>query len=367
MKKRVLEILGGLGIGGNEIFVMNLYRTIDKSKFEISFLIFGDDNTEFIEEIRKNGDQVLICPNENTKTFILRMKYVYKILKTHCYDVVHCHSCSFKGLLVGTIPARFARVHKVISHSHNSGTPKHTVIDDVIRYSLKKVLCMSIDYGLACSDVAGESKYTKKFINTDKYHIIRNAIDIEKYKFNSQNRKIIRDKYNFQNQIVIGNIGRLSIQKNQEFLIRIFSYINNINKNTRLLIVGDGDLLDKLKKISTELALSDKIIFAGSVLNPEMYYSAMDVFVMTSLFEGLPFTAVEAQVNGLRCAFSDSITQMVNISKENEFLSLNDEVEKWGKIILNLATSRCNIVSCNYVCDNYNLENEVKKIEKIYL
>lgn len=225
----------------------------------------------------------------------------------------------------------------------------------------------TVNYGLACSDLAGESKYTKKFIHSSQYGLIHNAIEVDKYRFNTEKREKIRTSIGLiENDILIGNIGRLAEQKNQKFLISLLRKINDKYPNIYLIIVGGGDLEKNLKRQAKDLNIEKNIIFTGSVNNAMDYYSAMDVFVMPSLYEGLPFTAVEAQVNGLKCVMADTITKMVNISGDVSFLSLRQKKEDWIDTILENSRSRSSKQNNQIVCKKYDLNNEVKRLESYY-
>lgn len=363
-KVKVLIIVGSLGIGGNEIFVMNILRSIDYKKFLIDLLIFDGKRLDFYNEVIGYGCKVYIC--DKTNSTIERMFWVLKFIKNNNqYDTVHVNSCSFKGLLCGTIPAKIVGIKKVIAHSHNSGEPKGNVLDKTLRIFLKILLEYSISLGLSCSDLAGESKYRKKFIASNRYHIVHNAIEVEKYEYNSVFREKIRKHYNIEDRIVIGNVGRLAHQKNQEFLIKIMPYLLCKNDKYFLLIIGGGELEEKLKKLALELEIENNVLFTGSINNVNQYYSAMDVFAMPSLFEGFPFTVIEAQVNGLKCVLSDDITHMANISGDVIFLPLNNE-KKWYETLTLYSQSRSDKEKTKSVIDSYDLNQNIKLIEEYY-
>ena len=313
---KILQSVSSLGVGGNELFVMNLFREIDKSKFQVDFLIY-DDRLDFEEEVKQSGSKVYMCPNvQGNKIVCLlkQMKYVYKLLKENHYDVIHCNGCSFVNILRAAIPAKFIKNTKVISHAHSVGKVDKNTFDEIIRTILKVVLSKVVDVGFACSDLAGQSKYTKKFLASDRYKIINNAIEIEKYSFNEKNRNEVRQRWGLENKIVFGNVGRLAKEKNQAFLLEILKSLLENNQDVALLIIGGGVLEAELKEKAKKLGVENAVVFTGAVNDTEKYYSAMDVYVMTSFYEGLPFTVIEAQVNGLKCVLSDVITKMANVS-----------------------------------------------------
>lgn len=367
-KIRVLQSMGSLGLGGTEMFVMNFFRHINKDKFQVDFLVY-DSRDDFREEVLDSGSKIYLCPyrkGRKIKRFYQNMKYVHQILSQNQYDIIHCHSCSFLGILCGVLPAKRSKEIKIISHSHSAGSGETKGLKKGIQHFLKFLICNSVDLGFACSDLAGNSKYTRNFIEGNKFVILHNAIDIERYRFNDKNRLEIRKEYNWLNHFVIGNVGRLSEEKNQKRLIYIFSYIYQHRPDARLLIVGGGELEKDLQNQVKIMGLDKAVIFTGSVRDVERYYSSMDVFVMTSHFEGLPFTAIEAQVNGLKCVFSDCITKMVDITGEADFLSLTESDKSWAESILRLSGERCHETVLGRVCQDYDLEKECKKLEKYY-
>lgn len=368
-KIKVLQSVNSLGVGGNVIFVMNFFRKIDKEKFQIDFLIYDDSKMDYYDEVKSAGSNVFIVKRKyKNRLFNLfsQMWQVRRILKKENYDIIHCHSCSFFGIFKGAIPGYFNSKVKVISHSHNPGMPKNTLLDNIVRGISKKFLSHIVDMGFSCSDYAGESKYTDKFMKSDRYKIIHNAIHVENYVYNNSFREIIRNSYNIGDRVLIGNVGRLANQKNQSFLLDIFAKIKQINKDTMLIIIGGGELEKQLKNKAVNLGVIDSVIFTGSVNDANKYYSAMDVFVMPSLYEGLPFTAIEAQVNGLKCVISDKVTKMTDASGETIFISLDDSMDKWSDIVLKSAESRISSEKVSDVIANYNICIEAKRMEELY-
>lgn len=370
MKKiKVLQAVNSLGIGGTTLFAMKFFRNIDKEKFQVDFLIY-EDQMDFYTEISESGSKVFKAfSNKKNKLacFIEQMKYTKKIIDENNYDIIHCHGCSFFWILRSAIPAKLNGNIKIISHAHSIGTPKETKFDNLIRNFLRRLTSNIVDMGFSCSDTTGKSKYTNKFIDSDKYHIIRNAVDIDKYAYNKHDRNYIRNKFNIENKLVIGNVGRLSPEKNQTFLLDILCSVLKKNNNAVLMIIGGGELKKELKEKAETLGIFENVIFTGSINNVSEFYSAMDVFVMPSIYEGLPFTAIEAQVNGLKCVFSDCISRMTDASGKNEFLSLSCSSEKWADIIISMSENRLDKETIDKVCKNYDIKNETKRMENYYI
>lgn len=270
------------------------------------------------------------------------------------------------GIFRGVIAAYHINNIKIISHSHNSGIQKNNFVDNLLRNLLKKFLCSVVDLGFACSDIAAESKYTAAFMKTSKFAIINNSIDIDKFLFNKDIREKMRSKFEIKDEIVIGNIGRLEEQKNQIFLLRIFAEIKKRNISAKLIIIGDGCLYNDLKEYTVKNKIENDVIFTGKVLDSNNYYQMMDVFVLTSIYEGFPFVMVEAQANGLPAVVSNTISKTVNISGDVEFICLDKNEKEWADVILEKKRKYYENDVYKHICREYDLKYKVKSLEKYY-
>ena len=125
-----------------------------------------------------------------------------------------------------------------------------------------------------------------------------------------------------EDTFVLGHIGRFTVPKNHQFLMELFAEYHEENPNSKLLLVGDGELFETVQQQCTQLGISDSVIMVGSKTNTEDYYQVMDVFVFPSLWEGLPVSVVEAQANGLHCLLSDVITHDVDLTDQVKYLAL---------------------------------------------
>ena len=136
-----------------------------------------------------------------------------------------------------------------------------------------------------------------------------------------------------EDTFVLGHIGRITAPKNHKFLVELFGEYHQKNPNSKLLLVGDGVLLEKVKQQVDQLGVNDAVIIVGSKTNTEDYYQVMDVFVFPSLWEGLPVSVVEAQANGLPCLISDVITHDIDVTNQVKYIRLNEK-KIWLKEII---------------------------------
>ena len=284
----------------------------------------------------------------------------YNIIKKNKIDVVHCHmtlmNCIplFCAKMIGT-PIR-------ICHSHNCDVRKKNIIIKFVEGILKKICIRNATVLVACGKDAGQYMYNKK-----KYIILNNALVLEKFKFDRLKRQEIRKMYNISEEdILIGHIGRFTEQKNHKFIIEVFNKLNKTNPKYKLALLGEGKLKSQVEESVANYKLD--VIFTGCVNNVSDYYSAFDIFVLPSLWEGLPVVGVEAQASGLICLFSKNIDENVEIDKE-KVLFLDNEIQEWENKIIKLKDEIYNRATNEemFKIKNLNIKEEFKKLEDIYL
>ena len=322
---RVLHVLGALNIGGAEMMVMNLYRNIDREKIQFDFVIHTTAQGDFTNEILKLGGKIYSCPRYIGRNHIQYCKWWNNFLEEHReYKIIHGHVRSTASLYMAIAKKKGC---VTISHSHSTsnGEGISALAKNAMQYPIRHVA----DYLFACSDEAGEWLFGRKAIIRNNYRVIPNAIDMKRFAFNEQKRSEIREQLGIKKEdFVIGHVGRFTEPKNHIFLIDIFQRVKQKRQNTKLLLVGDGELKGKMKLETERLGVSDSVIFAGKKTDTEDYYQVMDAFAFPSLWEGLGIVVLEAQANGLGCIVSDGVPDKVKISESVQFLPL-EEPEKW--------------------------------------
>ncbi len=363
---KVAQIIGKGSDGGVESFLMNYYKNIDRSKIQFHFYIQNVSKLINPNKIEQMGGKVFIIPKYFH--FIKYIKFLkHNFLKEH-YDIVHANlnSLSFIPLYA----AKKAGVNVRIAHSHSTTSVKEG-INYFIKLLLRPFSKMFATHYFACSEDAGKWLFGKKTFYDGRITIISDAIEIKKFEFNQNVRQEVRNDLNFNNDnFIIGHVGRFVKQKNHEFLIDIFKDIKNINKNAKLLLVGEGPLekkiLDKVKKIG----LVDDVIFVGNHKHVERFYQAMDIFVFPSLYEGLGMCLVEAQCAGLTCVASTNIPKDVVITNRIKFISLKEKSNIWAKKIISMKWYSINYDRKDvYYIDkhDYDIITQAKLLYKIYL
>lgn len=337
-KIRVLEALGEpFSYGGQEAFIMNVLGHMDRSEIEADILTpYYCDNPHGENRIRSWGGRVYVL-NCDFKPGHLRKSAeepIRKFLSEHSYDVIHIHSGSNSMLEMYARLAYKAGIPHIIVHSHCTGKAglKHAAVKLLTSFSLRKY---PDDY-CACSQEAAEWRFPHD-ICRQSVRILNNGIDLDCFSFNESIRKEMRNKLGLDDDTtVIINVGRLTYQKNQSFLLDIMHMIRAGNRDDqtkyKLLLVGDGEDRDMLIHKAEELGISNDVIFTGAVPDPQNYMQAADVAAMPSRYEGLAIAVVEAQASGLDVIAADVIPKLAAPTESVRFISTEDQ-EAWVKAL----------------------------------
>ena len=358
---RVLHVLGGLDRGGAEAMVMNLYRTIDRTQVQFDFIIHTEKKQAYYDEIIALGGKIYHFPAFNGLNYFKMMNLWKLFFKDHPeYKILHSHVRSYASLY---LPIAKNAGLKTIIHSHNTSSGKG--LKAVVKFCLQRGLRKNVDYYFACSDVAGKWLFGEEITKQSNYHVLNNAIDVEKYTYSEMSRKKIRDEFNLKNELVVGHVGRFHPQKNHSFLVDIFAEIHKKRPDSVLMLVGTGDLMDSVKEKAAELKLDDSVIFTGSRADVNELLSAFDVFVFPSLFEGLPVTLVEVQAAGLPCFSSDTVTKEVDFDRKINYISLDKDAAYWADEIINGKPERLDHTEAIRKA-GYDIQYTVKELTSFY-
>lgn len=334
-------------VGGIERIINDLSCNIKNYKIDI------------LSFVNKSGDRkVISLLNNNYRNFAIRnifcLKKLRKYLKNNKYDIIHIHCYNSFGLIYAYIARKY--VKKIIVHGHNSGIDKDKFkIKKIINLLIKNLFSKKEYIYIACTNDISKFCFKNKFVN-----IIPNAVDYSKFYFNKQDRLKYRKLFNIDdNDIVIGHIGRFEEQKNHEFLIEIFKKICEINDNYKLILIGEGTLLENIKNKVLEYNLLDKVIFLNNRYDINNLINMFDIYVFPSLYEGFPLTVLESQINGCLVIVSNRVSKNLKISNKLVFLPLENK-DIWIKEITGKRNKK---VVLNNKLD---LKNYVEKINEIY-
>lgn len=359
---KILHMLYTMSIGGAETFIYNLLSGLDTYKYHIDICIQGKDvtNKKLYKLCEEKGCHIYVIPAFN-KNYPAYVKAVDRILKDKHYEAVHIHM----NALINCAPVYIAlrRSEKVVVHSHNTQNNSGGKVGRMIHCLNRRILQNKNIIRVACGEDAGKWLFGKQ-----KFIVLDNAISISEFAYNETNRCKKREELGIKEKTVIGHVGRFVEAKNHEFLLEIFAaYVREKKKDTVLVMIGDGELMETMKHKAHELGIWECVIFAGSKTDSAPYYSAFDCLLFPSKFEGLPFVLVEAQVNGLPIVASDRVTTEMNITGNINFVPLDASKEEWLSTIEKALKPVNRISNVEKMrATKYNIENMVKNVENIY-
>ena len=360
-KNRRILIISTVGLiyDGITSVIVSYLKAMNREGLDIYVAGTIDVKDSIRDQIEAMGCKIIDLPNRrsNTMKYLLQLS---KFVRKKKIDVVHAHGNS-GTLAIEMVASWLGGCKKRIAHSHN------TKCDQVKADKLLRPI-FNIFYtdALACGVEAGRWLFGRK-----KFKVLQNGRDIEVFSFNQEIRKQMRTQLNLQDEIAIGHVGGCFEQKNHRFLLQIFKEIVKIEPTAKLYLIGDGPLKETMEKRAK--GITKNIIFVGTTDCVSDYLQAMDGMLLPSLFEGLPLVAVEWQLNGLPCVFSDVITKGCRFTDNVEFLSLEKDPSVWAKEIVLMIKKNNNremlskeaVLNANKA--GFNIKNNARILRKIYL
>lgn len=344
--KRVCCFCEKWASGGIESFLNNILIQMDLSQLQVDIVAGSIENSIFTNGLKQHGIQFIELAGSKYN-LLEKYRFFRMLLEKRRYDVLHINA--FQGLSMAYLRiAKEAGVAVRIAHSHN------TMLRSSLTRPLKQILhsfarewyTKDATQLWACSHKAAEFLFSPDELQRKGYGFIPNGIDTTRFRFDPAVREAIRKKLGLTEMMVVGSVGRFCYQKNQSFLLKVFSELVRKNSESRLLLVGEGEDRSRLEQTAKELGVSEKVIFLGVSDQVEQVLCAVDVFVSTSRFEGLPVTVIEAQAAGLPCVLSKSITTECQILSHISFLELSAGSAAWAETLLDLSTTKIDRANC---------------------
>lgn len=340
--KRVLQIIGGLNRAGAETMLMNLYRVMDKSNMQFDFLIYTDKKQDYEDEIQNLGGRIIRISVHGITS---HLQYIYKIRKViqeyGPYVAIHIHTLH-NGAFALLAAKPFNNIVKVM-HSHCTQNGNNGIFFNIYERVTLNIIRKYSDKCIACGSAAGKYLFGERF--EKEGIILKNGILASEYVKDYSNEFVrLRKEFSISKEdLIIGCIGRLENVKNHIFVLDIASVLRDQGIPFKILIVGEGSLMRSLEQRIKEYGLEKKVVLTGMRTDIPVLLQLMNIFLMPSLYEGLPVTLVEAQAAGRVCLASDAITDEVDLEINlMHFMSLEDSAEAWAKKICELAEVRRN-------------------------
>ncbi len=367
---KILQVLGGTNLGGAESRVMDSYRHMDREKIQFDFCVHsdapeGEGRGFFDDEIEALGGHIYRVPRFRVVNWLSYRRAWKRFFREHPgYRAVHGHMTSTASIYLPI--AKRSGVPLTIAHARSAGVDPG--LKGKMTRFLRRNLGKKADLCLTCSRLAGEAVFGRKMTEAGNVATVPNAIDAREFAFSRKVREELRERLGIpQDAFVIGHVGRFGHMKNHSFLLDVFACVTEKIPGSRLLLVGEGGLMEAMKEKAETLGIRDKVLFAGAQGEIAPYYMAMDFFVFPSIFEGLPGSVVEAQASGLRCLVSDSVTQEVLITSLAAAKSLEEGADAWAEYVCaNREYVRKQMADAVRQA-GFDVNDQVKMLERIYL
>ncbi len=365
---RILQIMDNIAVSsGVSSIVLNIYRNINRQQVQFDFLVSNHTKKSYESEIIQYGGKVTYIGNPlSMQSLVIACRNSKRFFERHSSDyiAVHLHSPTIAEMTI-----RYAKkngIKNIIVHSHST-----MFSDNPIKRILNSILVARLGFFTThhwfCSEEAGKFLFGKRFYAKSNSQWIRNAIDIEDKQFNKEIRNKVRNKYNIEDCKVACHISNFSPIKNLKFLLEVIRQVVKQDETWRFLFVGDGPWKLKLEEKLYKIGLSKYCIFVGFSAQVNDFLNAADIFLLPSIKEGLPVVSIEAQVCGLPCLLSHTITEQANIGGLT-YLPLDRAlwIEKLNSFEAKSESERQDI-SVKLVDSVFNIKTEARRVERLYL
>lgn len=359
---RVLCVFAKLDRGGAESMCMNLYRHIDRSKVQFDFVKHTHEKGAFEDEIVSLGGRIFEAPQYKIYNHCIYTRWWKRHLTAHPeHTIIHAHYFTIASVYL-KVAKKLSR--KTLVHSHQASTFKkgeNFRILSKIKMSYVGMAGKYADYAFACSKAAGIWLFKDK-----EYTVLNNTIDTSRFIYDADAAAEIRKKLGFtETDYIIGHVGRFWEQKNHVFLLDVFNELHKKDGKYKLLLVGGGPLQNIIEEKIREYDISDYVTLTGVRSDVNNLMMAMDIFVLPSLFEGLPVVAVEAQSTGLPCLIADTVTDEVVLTQDCKMLPLR--AETWVQEIAQCRPRPHTDNSQTIIDAGYDIRTTAKWLQDFYI
>ena len=357
MKKILIVPTLGLDLEGITSVIYNYTRSMDRSDLQLYFVTYGELKPVLRQRFEPLGEILFV--SDRKQSTVAYVKDYISLLKSQRFDVVHIHGNS-GTMLIEVLLAKLCGVRTVMVQAHSTRT-NHPFVNAVLKHPM-----MWLSECIASSEISGQWLYGKH-----PYTLLNNAIELDAFRFREDCRETYRAEFGVKKEeFLIGHIGHFTEPKNHFFLIDVFAAFHKREPDSRLLLISDGPRFEAVKAKVGELGLQDAVIFAGRRSDVASIYSAMDLFILPSVWEGLPLVTVESQVNALPVLLSDAVTKVAKCTDRVFYKALEDGAESWAEQLQQMRKQSfdrkedtCGIIAAR----GFDIHKEAEKLRNLYL
>lgn len=356
--QRLLCIVSNMDAGGAETFLMKMYRQIDRSHYQMDFVVSGDGRGYYEDEIEQLGGKVYRITRKTKDFAAYRRELAGAVRDDGCPSVLKIGSDALSAIDLWV--AKKAGARRLAMRSSNASDGKGG-LGTLLQRALRRPLTSVADVKVAPSDLAAEYTFGPKAVRRGEVHYLRNALDLDAYAFSAERRAAVRAELGIDaDALVVGHVGRFAPQKNHGFLIETFAELLKARPDARLVLVGKGELEGDVRAKAEALGVLGSIVFTGVRSDVPALLSAFDVLALPSLYEGMPNVVIEAQAAGLACAVSDTVTRQADVTGLVEFLPI-DDAAAWARALGSAARAERPDTKAAMVAAGYDVTKAVEE------
>lgn len=365
MKKILVGFIMDGKSGGIDNYILHFLEGIWEEGMQIDFLT-NHAEQELKERLRSYHSRLFEIAN--LKHPAKQFRQVRYLIRREGYEMVYLNISTSMDC-IAAFAAKSAHVPRRILHSHSGGNDCESVSKRTV-FNILQRICRTFFYlagteFYGCSYKAGYWMYPKKIVDSDKFHVIYNAVDKEKFTWRPEVRKEMREALEIEDKFVVGHAGNFCYQKNHEYLIRIFKEIHKKEPDSVLLLVGQGVRMEQIRAQVKNEGLEECVRFLGWRSDVDRLFQAMDVFLLPSNFEGLPTVGIEAQCTNLPCVISTSVTDETQITDKVTFVSLKEAPEVWADAVLKYQGNHRDQIEFFEEANRYSLEDQKLRLKQL--
>lgn len=325
---RVAIVIGKMNSGGKKNLVMEYYRHIDREKVQFDFICDADSQAIPYDEIERLGGRVYMIPPY--QKILDNMREMKKICRDNHYLVMHAWNSTMNlfPMKVAKSVGIPVRISESLSMAHEGDWK--TKIKKILRPMSK----WYATHYMSCGEDCGRWQFGDELFDAGKVDVFKTVINTEFNAYNPELRDKTRKEFGWEDNIVVGHIGRFTPQKNSVHLIEIFAAVAKKEPTAKMCLIGDGELREDMLAKIKELGIENQVDYLGRREDIQQFYNAMDCFLLPSLYEGLPVVGLEAESCGLPMFFSTEVTREANACELGHFIELEKSEEYWADQIL---------------------------------
>ncbi len=369
--KTVMHIVLSLEIGGLERLVVDIVNGMDHERFHPILCSLESNKGTVLEDAVDESRIERLYLNREEKAMDLRLLgRLIEVLKRKDVDVVHTHNAI--PLLYGSLAARIAGVPVHIHTKHGSGIPGESLKSSLVNVTT----AFLSNRFIAVSNDVKETVIKGYRLRPKKVTVIKNGIDINRYNVSSVDEAGLKRKELglSQDAFIIGIVARLSCEKDHSTTLKAFSIVVNKfdHADVKLLVVGDGPLRDTLIEEAGSLGIEDRVLFLGNRNDIPEILSAIDLFALSSLTEGISLTLLEAMAVARPVVTTDvGGNSEVAIEGETGFLVPPKDPPKMAEAMIKLLkdkdlANKMGMTGRKRVEEQFNLDRMVREYENMY-